>query len=169
MKQLFLISGMLSVILVLGSGCSTAKQKPSAGVASRPAPPDIVSAPMAVQPEAPAPAAAPSYTPPVAVSSSEPSSAPEHLRIIEFKIKAPDATNAYLAGEFNEWSETALPMTKQADGEWTASIALKTGSYQYKFIVDGQWTPDPKNPEHTDDGYGGSNSVIQVPDAGGKP
>ena len=89
----------------------------------------------------------------------------EQNRIVEFRINAPDATKAFLAGEFNGWSETDLPMTKQANGDWTASVALKPGRYQYKFIVDDKWTPDPKNSEQTDDGFGGFNSVKDVPEA----
>jgi enterochelin esterase family protein len=48
---------------------------------------------------------------------------------------------------------------------------------QYKFVVDGRWMPDPRNPDRADDGHGGFNSVrrtgfqedpwLQAPPAGG--
>ena len=60
-------------------------------------------------------------------------------------------------------------MSRQANGEWIPSIALKPGRYQYKFIVDDQWTPDPDNSERVDDGHNGFNSVIQIPDSNGNP
>jgi 1,4-alpha-glucan branching enzyme len=161
MKSLFVPFGMLSVMLFLGSGCSTTRDHTSAGIAS---------APSGSQDEAaPAPAASSIHTAPIAVSPSEPTTTTERQYIVEFKIKAPDASKVYLAGEFNSWSETDMPMTKQANGEWTASIALKPGSYQYKFIIDDQWTSDPDNSERVDDGYNGFNSVIQIPDSNGNP
>jgi hypothetical protein len=81
---------------------------------------------------------------------------------VQFSIKAPNASKVFLAGEFNNWSETATPMRKQPNGEWIASVQLKRGRYQYKFLVDGKWQTDPDNPEHVDDGYGGQNSVAPV-------
>lgn len=161
MKRLFLPFGMLSAMLFLGSGCSTTSEHPSVGVASAPS--------GSQEKAAPPPPASATYTPPVALSPSEPTPTTERHRIVEFRIKAPDAGKVYLAGEFNSWSETALPMSRQANGEWIASIALKPGRYQYKFIVDDKWTPDPDNSESVDDGYNGFNSVIQIPDSNGDP
>jgi Glycogen recognition site of AMP-activated protein kinase len=158
MKRLFLAFGVLSVTLALGSGCTTTTHSLEPVSMNAPAPAASPS-----QPQATPPPEAPSvYTPPVAVTPSTTGAATEQNEVVQFKIKAPDAANVYLAGEFNSWSETDTPMTKQPNGEWTASVALAPGSYQYKFIVDGTWTPDPDNPNQTDDGYGGSNSVIQV-------
>jgi hypothetical protein len=165
MKRLFLAFGILSVTLAFGSGCTTTTHRlePISTGAAAPAA-------SSSQPQAAPPSEASSvYTPPVAVPPPTTESASEQNHVVVFKIKAPDATNVYLAGEFNSWSETDTPMTKQSNGEWTASVALAPGSYQYKFIVDGTWTPDPENPEHNDDGYGGFNSVIQVSEPGKKP
>ena len=161
MKRLFLPFGMLSAMLILGSGCSTTNEHPSAGVASAPG--------GSQEKAAPPPSASAIYTPPVAVSPSEPTPTTERQRVVEFRIKAPDASKVYLAGEFNSWSETDMPMSKQANGEWTASIALKPGRYQYKFIIDDTWTPDPDNSERVDDGYNGFNSVIEIPDSSAAP
>ncbi|MBU1698999.1 MAG: glycogen-binding domain-containing protein, partial [Candidatus Eisenbacteria bacterium] len=49
------------------------------------------------------------------------------------------------------------------DGLWELFVKLPAGRYQYKFIIDEQnWKTDPNNPQRTDDGYGGSNSVLIV-------
>lgn len=56
-----------------------------------------------------------------------------------------DATNVYLAGSFNNWKPSDIKMTKIADG-WTAKYYIAPGNYEYKFIVNGQWIPDPDNP-----------------------
>jgi 1,4-alpha-glucan branching enzyme len=72
------------------------------------------------------------------------------------------AKTVFIAGDFNQWSATANPMQKDPSGLWTAAIPLKSGKYQYKFVVDGTWKTDPSNPDGTDDSYGGRNSVKLV-------
>ena len=49
----------------------------------------------------------------------------------------------FLAGEFNDWSPTALPMRK-AKGAFIASLTLPAGSpYQYRYVTDaGVWLND---------------------------
>jgi len=72
-----------------------------------------------------------------------------------------------LVGDFNSWSITATPMTK--DGNvWSVSIPLTPGVHQYKFVADGtRWLQDPKADSSldADDGNGGKNSGIKVADA----
>jgi hypothetical protein len=55
------------------------------------------------------------------------------------------ATSVGVAGEFSNWK--ILPMTREANGTWSATIPLSPGQYGYKFVVNGsQWEFDPKNP-----------------------
>ena len=74
------------------------------------------------------------------------------------------ATRVNVVGDFNNWSMTADPMyDREGDGWWSLRLPLKPGRYQYKFLVDGSnWIPDPANPETTDDGFGGLNSIVIV-------
>ena len=69
--------------------------------------------------------------------------------------------NIFLAGDFNDWSETATRM-KENDGLYEITLNLKPGKYGYKFLVDGKWIIDENVDEYEDDGYGGQNSVIYV-------
>lgn len=67
------------------------------------------------------------------------------------------------AGEFNNWSQTATPLTDpDGDGEFTATFEASPGRYTYKLVVDGQWMADPGNPNRTPDGFGGENTVLTV-------
>lgn len=69
----------------------------------------------------------------------------------------------YLAGQFNNWSETGDRMfDTDGDGIYEIVLRLPPGEYQYKFVVDGQWHGDPDNPRHAPDGFGGQNSIILV-------
>lgn len=53
-----------------------------------------------------------------------------------------------VAGEFNNWSTTATPLTDpDNDGLYTAKVTIPTGSYGYKLVVNGSdWQLDPQNP-----------------------
>lgn len=72
-----------------------------------------------------------------------------------------------LSGSFNGWGKdaaTADVMTDSAGkGAWTVTKTLTPGVYQYKFVVDGKWQADANNPNQVPDGYGGKNSVVEVP------
>jgi hypothetical protein len=73
-----------------------------------------------------------------------------------------------LAGTFNDWSgggDAALPLADpEGDGTWLLELDLAPGTWLYKYVVDGAWLHDSANPETVDDGYGGFNSVVVVPD-----
>ncbi|HSO88624.1 MAG TPA: glycogen-binding domain-containing protein [Draconibacterium sp.] len=56
-----------------------------------------------------------------------------------------DARNVVLTGSFNNWNRTELVMNKTATG-WQLSYVVAPGNYEYKFIADGKWMPDPANP-----------------------
>jgi hypothetical protein len=55
------------------------------------------------------------------------------------------ANKVILSGSFNNWSPTELVMNKTEDG-WELPYVMGGGNYEYKFIVDGKWMPDPANP-----------------------
>ena len=46
--------------------------------------------------------------------------------------------NIFLAGDFNDWSETATRMNEK-DGLYEVNLDLEPGKYGYKFLVDGKW------------------------------
>ncbi len=52
--------------------------------------------------------------------------------------EAPNASSVAIAGEFNDWDETALPMERE-DGQWRVELMLAPGHYAYKFVVDGEY------------------------------
>ena len=78
---------------------------------------------------------------------------------IRFTYPAPNAAAVAWAGDFNNWSTTANPLTRDAGGVWSTVIALPAGEHQYKFVVDGQWFADPENGATAGDR---GNSVVTV-------
>lgn len=103
-----------------------------------------------------------------------------HVFTYKVPAGAPALTSVNVAGSFNEWSTTAVPMTKQADGTWKATLKLNPGSYQYKYVMNGNtWVQsmcsdatwgdpanggkvDPAVTSCVDDGFGGQNGVLVV-------
>lgn len=78
-----------------------------------------------------------------------------------FELEAPDAQTVSVAGEFNDWDTSALPLQRRPDGIWSCEAALAPGEYAYKFVVDGQWIMDPRNPR-TKTVDGAENSLLTV-------
>ena len=82
-----------------------------------------------------------------------------------FRYVDTDAKKVFLVGDFNNWSPNSDPMKDlNGDGHWSLFYPLRPGTYQYKFVVDGRWIPDPRNQESEPDGFDGINSVVKVPD-----
>lgn len=56
-----------------------------------------------------------------------------------------DARSVSIVSNFNNWNMFGTPLAK-INGGWTCKLNLKPGRYLYKYIIDGDWTPDPKTP-----------------------
>jgi hypothetical protein len=82
---------------------------------------------------------------------------------VRFKFIAPGAARVSVAGDFNAWNPTVLPLRRSADGRtWEVVVQLAPGRYAYAFVVDGKITPDPEAPQATDDDFGTPSSVVLV-------
>lgn len=84
------------------------------------------------------------------------------IQSTEFTLMAPDANEVFLAGDFNEWNPTKDAMRKYKNGKCVKKVKLQPGSYEYQFVVDGEWWTDPDNPNRRTNDFGTENSVIEV-------
>ena len=75
-----------------------------------------------------------------------------------FKVEAPEAREVILCGSFNDWDAHSRHLKRGKKGIWTTSMALEPGTYEYRFMVDGQWQNDP-DAEVAPNPYGSQNSV----------
>jgi chromosome partitioning protein len=84
--------------------------------------------------------------------------------VIYFSDQA--AADVQIAGDFNGWipdkGVRSLIESKGATRVWTKILRLPPGTYQYRYVVDGEWRRDPTNPESAPGIAGESNSVLQV-------
>jgi Glycogen recognition site of AMP-activated protein kinase len=68
-----------------------------------------------------------------------------------------------IAGTFNDWRPEATPMVSLGKGRWLKELVLPAGTYEYRFVVDGQWVCDPLAKETAPNPFGSKNSVLRVP------
>jgi 1,4-alpha-glucan branching enzyme len=79
---------------------------------------------------------------------------------VVFRLNDREARQVFLAGSFNAWDPSGLPLRKDAMGSWKTTVALESGIYQYRFIVDGEWKKDPLSPDGRIDGFVACHSVL---------
>jgi len=84
---------------------------------------------------------------------------------VRFEFKSATAKSVCVAGTFNEWNPTTLEMRSDGEGRWGQELILPPGTYEYLFVVDGEWTEDPQAAESALNPFGGRNSVLTVPAA----
>ncbi len=89
----------------------------------------------------------------------KPAPKPAHI-CLEFQD--PGAKTVCVAGSFNEWKPEKAPLLRKNNGVWVGDVVLSPGRYEYLFVVDGQWVPDPKASETVRNPFGGKNSVLMV-------
>lgn len=81
---------------------------------------------------------------------------------VRFEFSHPTATTVCLAGTFNHWQPESKVLHSSGVGRWWKETALAPGTYEYCFVVDGQWMPDPLARESVPNPFGGRNSVLKV-------
>jgi hypothetical protein len=84
------------------------------------------------------------------------------LKEVAFAIRAPQAKEVYVAGDFNNWTLNENSRMNQDDGTWNKRIGLPSGRYHYRFVIDGVWTDDPGNPKKEKNPFGDTNSLVEV-------
>jgi 1,4-alpha-glucan branching enzyme len=81
--------------------------------------------------------------------------------VVRFAVKPRGSPGKVLvAGDFNGWRPA--PMRKQKDGTFVRNAVVATETFEYKFIIDGQWTTDPDNSDWTLNPYGTFNSAARL-------
>ena len=84
---------------------------------------------------------------------------------IRFEFTHPTAATVSVAGCFNNWQPEAKPLHSSGGGHWLKETVLAPGTYEYCFVVDGRWIPDPSARESVPNPFGGRNSILRVTDS----
>jgi len=79
-----------------------------------------------------------------------------------FRVYAPGARAVSLVSDFNDWDPQANPLRPAGDGWWQGQIALPAGSFQYAYWIDGRLVTPPEAEIKVEDGFGGTNGLLQI-------
>lgn len=98
--------------------------------------------------------------------AADPTAVQPDPREVQVHFQDDDAADVRIAGDFNGWVPDKDVLSRvDAEGAhrvWTKVLVLPPGTYQYRYIVDGEWRTDPGNPESTPGPMGQPNSVLHV-------
>jgi chromosome partitioning protein len=87
-------------------------------------------------------------------------------REVVVHYRDPSASEVRIAGDFNGWiPDKGVESLVAGEGParvWTKILHLAPGTYQYRYVVDGEWREDPENPRAISGPVGGRNSVLVV-------
>lgn len=67
-----------------------------------------------------------------------------------------------VAGCFTDWLPDKQLVDKNNDGIYTGTVMLAPGVYEYKFVINGEWKIDERNPNFTPNDIGSLNSVLAL-------
>jgi 1,4-alpha-glucan branching enzyme len=81
---------------------------------------------------------------------------------VTFEFYAPEARKVILAGSFNNWRTNEASLIRDKSGRWTVSVDLPPGRYEYRYVVDGNWSNDQRPTERVANPFGSYNSVLEV-------
>ena len=79
---------------------------------------------------------------------------------------AAGASEAWVAGEWNEWSQDEHPMKRKRDGSFECTLPLEKGrSYRFRYYLGGdRWENDWDADAYVDNEFGGADSVVDLTD-----
>ena len=81
---------------------------------------------------------------------------------VSFTFLDPKAQQVALVGEFTDWEEMPRQLKKQKSGLWKTTVPLGPGTYEYRYLVDGQWRDDPQCQDRRENPFGSANCVRVV-------
>jgi hypothetical protein len=94
------------------------------------------------------------------VRGNQPTTVEVHL-----VLAAPNAQSVHVVGDWNGWDTQAQPLTdSDGDGVWEARFRVEPSTdYEYQFVIDSsRWVNDPNALIQVQDGFGGTNSVLDI-------
>ncbi len=86
-------------------------------------------------------------------------------REVTFELAgAVSGTEVNLCGEFNDWSETSLPLSVNEDGNFVVTVLLEAGRvYRYRYLIDGtRWENDWLADDYVTNEFGGEDSAVHT-------
>lgn len=90
--------------------------------------------------------------------------APPAKQRVRFEYDDVAAGKVCLAGTFNDWHPAVSEIFPQGSGKWVKALELAPSAYDYRFVIDGRWTEEPRCPQTVPNTFGETNSLLIVPE-----
>jgi 1,4-alpha-glucan branching enzyme len=83
---------------------------------------------------------------------------------VTFSVAAKEAQNVAVVGDFNNWNQTEGELSQLKNGTFKGVFEVdKDASYEFKYIVDGNFVTEPEADSQVWNEFAGSeNSVLAV-------
>ena len=83
-------------------------------------------------------------------------------RRVGIVVKAPEAKEVRITGDFTKWARQGIRLLHDGDGRWRTVLPLPPGEYQYRLLVDGEWRDHGEATERVANPFGSENCVLKV-------
>lgn len=97
------------------------------------------------------------------IAASQPE---DEIREVVIEFRDSHAMDVRIAGNFNGWiPDRGVESSTRGVGDervWRKVLHLSPGEYEYRYVVDGEWRPDPDNPNSASVGQGPPASRLVV-------
>ncbi|MDO1502514.1 isoamylase early set domain-containing protein [Winogradskyella maritima] len=82
---------------------------------------------------------------------------------VTFTLPGDEATSVVVAGNWNNWSTSETQLKKLKNGNFKGTLDLESGkSYEFKYVVDGEWQNDAQADAYTANAFATENSVLNL-------
>ena len=85
-------------------------------------------------------------------------------QLVHFEYEDAVAHKVCIAGNFNDWHPSVSEMLEMGPGKWVKDLELPPGTYEYRFVVDGNWVTDHRCAHTVPNAFGELNSLFVVPE-----
>ena len=85
--------------------------------------------------------------------------------LVTFELPtAVTAASVHLCGEFNDWSQVSLPLTRADSGRFSVTVELQAGrQWRFRYLLDGEgWENDWEADDYLPNDHGGDDSVVDL-------
>jgi len=83
-------------------------------------------------------------------------------RRVAITVKAPEAKEVCVTGDFTDWSEQGIRLSHDGGGRWRTVLTLEPGDHQYRLRVDGAWKDHAEVAQRVTNPFGTENCVLKV-------
>jgi len=83
-------------------------------------------------------------------------------RAVPFLARIPEARDVRVSGDFTGWARAGIPLWDEGDGSWWTMLPLNPGVYEYRLVIDGEWSDHEEADVRVRNPFGSENCILIV-------